>query len=56
MMLNRFGGDVVLAVAAYNAGPERVARVRAVPAITETRGYVKAVLRNYETFLSVFKP
>ena len=54
MMLNRFGGDVTLAVAAYNAGPERVARVMAVPAITETRGYVKAVLRNYETFLSVF--
>jgi soluble lytic murein transglycosylase len=54
MMLNRFEGDVVLAVSAYNAGPERVARVMAVPEISETKNYVKVVLRNYEMFLSVF--
>jgi hypothetical protein len=56
MMLNRFNGDVTLAVAAYNAGPERVARVMGVPAINETRNYVKVVLRNYEMFMTVLSP
>ncbi|MDR3134678.1 MAG: lytic transglycosylase domain-containing protein [Deltaproteobacteria bacterium] len=54
MMLNRFSGNVILAVAAYNCGPERVARVMAVPEIRETKNYVKTVLRNYETFLRLF--
>jgi soluble lytic murein transglycosylase-like protein len=54
MMLNRFNGNVILAVSAYNAGPERVARVMAVPEISETKNYVKTVLRNYEMFLSLF--
>jgi soluble lytic murein transglycosylase len=55
MMLNRFKGDVILAVAAYNCGPERVARVMAVPEIRETKNYVRTVLRNYETFLRMFR-
>jgi soluble lytic murein transglycosylase len=55
MMLNRFNGDVVLAVAAYNCGPERVARIMAVPEIRETKNYVRTVLRNYETFLRMFR-
>ncbi|MDR0355513.1 MAG: lytic transglycosylase domain-containing protein [Deltaproteobacteria bacterium] len=54
MMLNRFQGNVRLAVAAYNCGPERVARVMAVPQIRETQNYVKTVLRNYEMFLQIF--
>ncbi|MDR0621729.1 MAG: lytic transglycosylase domain-containing protein [Deltaproteobacteria bacterium] len=55
MMLNRFNGDVILAVAAYNCGPERVARVMAVPNIRETKNYVRTVLRNYDTFLRMFR-
>jgi soluble lytic murein transglycosylase len=55
MMLNRFDGDVVLAVAAYNCGPERVARAKAVPEIRETKNYVKTVLRNYEMFRQMFR-
>jgi len=58
----RFDGRIVLAVAAYNAGPEAVDRwiARAPDApgdvfverisYRETRDYVKAVLRNYRTY------
>jgi len=43
-MLDRFDGDIALALAAYNAGPARVSRDHAVPAITETKIYVNQVL------------
>lgn len=44
--LVRFG-DLRLALAAYNAGPERVARRGAIPDIAETRAYVGAVVDCY---------
>lgn len=40
-------GDVRLALAAYNAGPERVARLGRIPAIPETQAYVTAVVDCY---------
>lgn len=43
VQLDRFGGNVELALAAYNAGPERVARLGHVPSIAETRNYVAAI-------------
>jgi len=43
-MLRRFGGDVRLAVAAYNAGPNAVERSGGVPPYPETTRYVSAVL------------
>ncbi len=45
--LDRFGHNVPLAVAAYNAGPGRVARSQGVPAIPETQAFVKNVMGAY---------
>ena len=45
-LLNRYQGDLPLALAAYNAGVHRVKGGR-VPQIRETRLYVRKVLRYY---------
>jgi soluble lytic murein transglycosylase-like protein len=44
MMLDRYGGDVQLALAAYNAGPSAVDRAQGVPPIAETLQYVTNIL------------
>jgi len=52
-MLDRFGGDVKLALAAYNAGPSRVEQcggIPQIPKIKETQEYVPAVLAHFENF------
>ncbi len=46
-LLERFNGDLTLALAAYNAGPTVVERHGNVPPITETKQYVKKVLSMY---------
>ena len=43
-LLNRFDGDVVRTIAAYNAGPGAVARAGGIPAYPETVRYVRDVL------------
>ena len=61
-LLQRFDGNVALAVASYNAGEGAVSRWRAarpdseldrwveeIP-LSETRGYVKRVLRSWNTY------
>lgn len=40
-------GDIRLALAAYNAGPARVAKAGGVPDIPETKAYVEKVLALY---------
>jgi hypothetical protein len=44
--LDRFGNNVPLALAAYNAGPEAVARHGGIPPYTETRNYVRVIMRR----------
>ena len=64
-MLDKFGGVAEYALAAYNAGDERVADweaagpyhgmdefVESIP-ITQTREYVQAILRNVETYRAI---
>jgi hypothetical protein len=46
-LLERFNGDLTLALAAYNAGPKTVEKFGYVPPITETKHYVNRVLSLY---------
>ncbi len=63
--MDKFGGVVEYALAAYNAGDERVLDwqaagpyhgidefVESIP-FTETREYVQAILRNEETYKAI---
>ena len=45
-----FGGNVMLVLAAYNAGPDRVYAAKGVPPIAETVRYVAAVTNAYYGF------
>ena len=46
-MLERFGGDITRALAAYNAGPEAVEHYDGVPPYEETRSYIRRVLERW---------
>lgn len=47
-LLERFNGDVKLALAGYNAGPGAVQKYGGIPPYTETRNYVANVYGIYE--------
>jgi soluble lytic murein transglycosylase-like protein len=47
-LLARYNNDLVLALAAYNAGPERVLQFGRVPPYPETVSYIRRVKRSYE--------
>lgn len=45
-LLDQYHGDLMLALAAYNAGPQRVEQYGGVPPFSETRAYLHRVARN----------
>jgi len=55
LLLKRFKNDKILALAAYNAGPEAVESYKGVPPFPETKAFVKRVMDYYETYNSKAK-
>lgn len=48
-LLDLFGGNLPLSLAAYNAGEHSVQRFGGIPAFTETRDYVRKVTNLYQS-------
>ncbi len=66
-VLDRYNGEIPLGLASYNAGPNRVAKwvdtigyykydefIEKIP-ITETRNYVKRILRSYGAYNAIYR-
>ncbi len=50
MLLDKYDGDLVKSLAAYNAGPNAVDRAGGIPNFRETQDYVPKVLQYYRSF------
>ena len=50
ILANRFKGDLVLTVAAYNAGQGAVEKYNGIPPYKETQRYVRRVLKHYYAY------
>lgn len=51
-LINRFDGDVTLALAAYNAGVTTVRTYQGIPPFKSTRFYIKKVFKYYHIYKS----
>ncbi len=49
-LVNRFNGDVKLALAAYNAGSKNVRRYKGIPPFKATQYYIKKVFEYYQLY------
>ena len=49
-LLERFKGEIPLALAAYNAGPRMVENYKRIPPFPETEDFVKKVMKYYTAF------
>jgi len=47
-LLDRFGNNKELALAAYNAGPNAVKKYNGIPPYAETQNYVKSIMKSYD--------
>ncbi|HIJ89537.1 MAG TPA: transglycosylase SLT domain-containing protein [Deltaproteobacteria bacterium] len=55
-MMARFGGNLRLALAAYNAGPGKVEAAQGIPLIPETQQYVIKVIQHYRQMTAAGSP
>jgi soluble lytic murein transglycosylase len=54
-LLERFNLDLGMALAAYNAGPEKVEAYRGIPPFSETMNFVKKVITYYQQYMTEAK-
>jgi soluble lytic murein transglycosylase-like protein len=52
-LLDKYDGEIKLALAAYNAGSDNVRKYGGVPPFKATKFYINKVLRYYEAFRTI---
>ena len=50
LMMKRFKKNIRLALAAYNAGPEKVEEYKGIPPFRETKNFINRVLKYYKQY------
>ncbi len=55
LMMKRFKKNIKLALAAYNAGPEKVEEYKGIPPFKETKNFIRRVLKYYKHYNATSK-